>query len=162
MECNAELEKAEAQLRENFHDERRTREQRRRLSWSWTDNIIGVAAILHFVVAAVWAAAFAVLTLLRVSGKDVPGWAWVSSLPAAIASLGVGLALVRVLDLTARRPARATEAAAGPDSPTARSSERVDARFDTMARGYRVGASWSCQRLTARQLFGLAGSRMAW
>jgi hypothetical protein len=120
MESNAELEKAEAQLREDFREEKHTREQRRRLSWTWTDNIIAVAAILHFVAAAVWAAVFAVLTLLRISGKEVPGWAWACSLPASIASLGVGLALVRVLDLTARRPDRATEADPEPDSQTAR------------------------------------------
>jgi len=130
MEYNAELEKAEAQLRDNLREERHAREERRRLLWTWTDNAIGVAAILHFVAAAGWAAAFAVLTLLRISGREVSGWVWACSLPVAIAFLGVGLALVRVLDLTTRPSDRGQPGARQPDRSVKRANAETDMAGD--------------------------------
>jgi len=103
MEHNPELEKAEAELQEELRKERETRKCRGRVPGAWTDNAIGVAAILHFVAAVGWMMAFVAVTVLWVSGMKVPNWLWVCSLPAAVASLGVALALVRVLELTARR-----------------------------------------------------------
>jgi len=99
-----ELEKAERQLQETLREERETHAQRPKLTCA--DNVIALAAILHFLAAAGWAVTFVVLTGLRLYGKTMPVWAWLCSLPAAAGLAGVALALVRVLELTSRRADR--------------------------------------------------------
>ena len=100
MDCNPELEEAEAELQERFRREREEAKTRPRATW--TDHAISFAAVIHFVAAVVWIVVFMIAPFAARTSRHDSFWVpvWVCSFPAAIGSLGVGLALIRVLDMT--------------------------------------------------------------
>jgi hypothetical protein len=101
MDANLELEAAELGLRKGLKVERQNRKQRlagiSKLDLSFGDVIIGIAAII-FLLGTLCAVVASLFKL--VNGNN--GLFWLSLLPTAICSLGISLALFRVLGMTMR------------------------------------------------------------
>jgi hypothetical protein len=97
MGDNPELERAEAELAE-----RRRREKEPRPEAKWSDYAIFSAMVMQFLAALIWVAFFlGMLVYMLCEGRVSRLFVWrLCSLPAAIASFGIGCALDRVLDLT--------------------------------------------------------------
>ena len=104
MDYNPELEKAEADLQEQFRRARETKTGR--IYPAWTGAVIFFAAIMHFFSAGFSVLMFFVAPFLAVRAGGANAWlvVWICSLPSAAISLGIACALERVLDLAS--PAR--------------------------------------------------------
>lgn len=100
MEYNPELERAEAELQERFRRERKERKHQPHATWS--DHVISFSAVIHFVASLIWIGLFLIAPVFLYHNRNSAALigAWVCSLPAGVASMGIALALVRVLDLT--------------------------------------------------------------
>ena len=101
MEHNPELEKAEADLQEYLRREREERKSRPHATLG--DHMISLAAVVNFVGAVVGISIFFIAPLMmRGRGNHDTLWVvWLCSLPAAVASLGNGFAMIRISDVTA-------------------------------------------------------------
>ncbi len=101
MDANLELEAAELELRKGLKVERQNRQQKlaeiSKLDLSFGDIVIGLTAIM-FLLGSLCAVIASLFKL--VDGTN--GLFWISLLPTAICSLGIALALLRVLRLTMR------------------------------------------------------------
>jgi len=85
MDYNPELEKAEAELQEQFRREGRTGSPHAK----WTDAVIFFAAIMHFLGAGFWALMFVISPFLAVRAGGANWWliVWICSPPSAAISL---------------------------------------------------------------------------
>jgi hypothetical protein len=109
MGDNPELERAEAELAERLRREKEARPEA-----TWSDYAIFFAMVMQFLAALIWLAFFVGMLAYMLCEGRVSRWFvwWLCSLPAAIASFGIGCALDRVLDLTSpwlRLPGKAKE-----------------------------------------------------
>ncbi len=108
MEHNPELEKAEAELQESFRREKEAND--RQLYARYKDFAILFAAGVHFLAFLFWTLFFVVGPfMVFLAGPSLLKGPiqssklfilWLLSLPSALTSLGIAIALERVLDLT--------------------------------------------------------------
>jgi hypothetical protein len=103
MDYNPELEKAEAELQEQFRREGKTGSPHAK----WTDAVIFFAAAMHFLAAVILVLMFLALPVFMVGirGAGRLLFVWIGSLPSAGVSLGVACALERVVNPTSPAPA---------------------------------------------------------